>query len=181
MYKLKLILLATLVIFTFSNCASFRMSEQKQKEITAGPHGMLSIKMPNGKKVDGYDKKWRLFVMVDSKPFVEDDFADDEAFSTPIPAGEHTLSVTIKRTISRPFRCHYEYSYSDFAGKKLNFEQGKLTSITFNIPEKKLGVGGIIGGILLPVVPVFGWPSGNWPNKYADLELVMDLNTGVAK
>lgn len=165
------ILLATVVSLAIANCATYRMSEQAQTAITAGPHGILSVKLPNGKSIDGYDDKWKLEVLVNGERYVKDNFADDETYNIPVKTGEHDVLIFVQRSVLRPFRISYQYDYANFIPQKLRFDEGKTTSVTFEIPEKSVGVGFVVLGIVLPIIPIISWPAGAWPTKYADMKI----------
>lgn len=153
------------------NCATYRMSEQKQKEITSAPHGTLSIKVPDGKKLDGYDEKWRLVIRVDKDEIIKDDLADGEVYAFPVRAGERDVNIMVKRAVLRPFRMSYRYEYGNvYQDEKIKIEEGKTTHVTFETPERSVSVGLIILGVIVPVVPLIGWPIGDWPSSYSDMK-----------
>lgn len=165
----KLILVAS-IAFAGMNCATYRMSEQKQNEIKTAPHGTLSIKIPDGKKIDGYDEKWKLEVTIDGSRVVRDEFSDAEEYSMPITAGERDVIINLRREVDRPFRSAYVYFYPQMLAKKVSVPENGTVNLTFNLPEKKFGVGVFILGIIIPVMPIFGWPAGAWPAFNAEAE-----------
>lgn len=181
MKQIKITPLIVCALFVATNCATYRMSEQKQQEITSGPHSILSIKIPNGKNLDGYDEKWKLHISIDGDRFVEDKFSDDETYVMPVKAGTHDVIININRSVGRPFRIAYDYRRQEIFGEKMTFEAGKTTNVTFEIPERKVGVGVIVLGVLLPVVAVVGWPTGIWPNSYSNAKPILTPVTAVVE
>lgn len=172
------------LLLVAANCSTYRMSEQKQKEITAGPHGLLALKMPNGKQLDGYDEKWRMVIRVDKNEVFKDDLADDEVYTFPIQAGEREVNILLKRGVLRPFRMSYHYEYGNiYLDEKIKIEEGKTTLVKFETPERKVSVGLIILGVIVPIVPLIGWPIGDWPASYSDMKPVFSetANAGVTK
>jgi hypothetical protein len=173
----KTILWTLLVLFAL-NCSTYRMSEQKKNEIISGDHGFISFRMPNGKQLDGYDEKWRLVVRVDKNELVKDDFNDDEIYTFPVKAGEREVSVLLKRAVFRPFRMSYRYEYGNiYKGEIIKVEPGKKYQVSFETPERKVSVGLVVLGVLVPVVPLIGWPIGDWPASYSDMNMVLTVSS----
>ncbi len=164
-----LILIAGL---TMLQCATYRMSEEKQKAITAQPHGMLEIKLPNGKQIDGYDEKWQVLLHADGEALIKDGFGDDEAYKIPMKAGKRQLILQVRREISRPFRIGYRYVYANYLFA-VDIEENKTTKLNFEVPEKSLSVGMVILGVIVPILPIIAWPIGDWPTQDADLKPVI--------
>lgn len=147
-------------------CASFKMSEKDFPELMTKPHGMLAVEIPDGKAVDGFDEKWSLTLSVNGKAIAQNaELNDKEIYKFPVAPGSHEILINLVRSISRPFKGSYNYSYRIFAPMKIDVADAKTTTLKFKMPEKELRVGTLVIGIVVPLIALIGWPAGGWPEK----------------
>lgn len=177
--KLKIIC-ASLLSLAVANCATYRMSEEKQKAIMAEPHGMLEIVVPNGKQIDGYEEKWNINITQDGETLVQDKFSDDEIYRIPMKAGKRAIFFQLQREVSRPFRVGYSYSYVNHK-YEIDIEANKTARISFEVPEKSLSVGYLVFGMVFWALPIFAWPAGDWPTKDATMKPTVVTEAANAK